>query len=194
MTMSLGRLLTSGKSLVGLQNATSRYEMRNKNLLPKFGSEKNPFTTAKPESLKSSSDGKFQVESHAPMNAEEMAAENLKRGRQLPEVASLKENSSGNPAVFMKAFTGIGGWVKKFNPISRLKNRKPPEARRAIQPFGKPAVQGELSLENIKVMRNDLSDADLEIVPAKPAAKESPMNEPRIESAKAERRDELIKT
>jgi hypothetical protein len=29
-------------------------------------------------------------------------------------------------------------------------------------------VQGELSLEKIKVVRNDLSDADLEVIPAKP--------------------------
>ena len=42
--MSLGKLLTSGKSLVGLQNAEGRYEMRAQNLLPKFGSEKNPFS------------------------------------------------------------------------------------------------------------------------------------------------------
>ena len=28
-------------------------------------------------------------------------------------------------------------------------------------------VQGELSLDQIKVVRNDLSDADLEVIPAK---------------------------
>jgi hypothetical protein len=31
-------------------------------------------------------------------------------------------------------------------------------------------VQGELSLEGVRVVRNDLSDSDLEIVPAKPLA------------------------
>ena len=31
-------------------------------------------------------------------------------------------------------------------------------------------MQGELSLDRIKVVRNDLSDADLEVVPAKPQA------------------------
>jgi hypothetical protein len=30
-------------------------------------------------------------------------------------------------------------------------------------------VQGELSLDGVKVVRNDLSDTDLEIVPAKPS-------------------------
>ena len=44
-------------------------------------------------------------------------------------------------------------------------------AKPAIPRFTKPPVQGELSLDKIKVVRNDLSDADLEVVPAKqPAA------------------------
>jgi hypothetical protein len=30
-------------------------------------------------------------------------------------------------------------------------------------------IQSELSLDEVKVVRNDLSDADLEVVPAKPA-------------------------
>jgi hypothetical protein len=34
-------------------------------------------------------------------------------------------------------------------------------------------VQGELLLEGIKVVRNDLSETDLEIVTAKPAAPEN---------------------
>jgi hypothetical protein len=41
-------------------------------------------------------------------------------------------------------------------------------AKSAIERFAKPPVQGELSLDRIKVVRNDLSDADLEVVPAKP--------------------------
>jgi hypothetical protein len=37
-------------------------------------------------------------------------------------------------------------------------------------PKAKPLVQGELSLGRVKVVRNDLSDSDLEVVEAKPAA------------------------
>ena len=40
--MSLGKLLTTGKSLVGLHNSNSRYHLR-KGALPKFESAKNPF-------------------------------------------------------------------------------------------------------------------------------------------------------
>jgi hypothetical protein len=47
--------------------------------------------------------------------------------------------------------------------------RKPKIEKPAIPAFEKPAVQGELSLDRVKVMRNDLSDADLEVVQAKPS-------------------------
>jgi hypothetical protein len=43
-------------------------------------------------------------------------------------------------------------------------------AKPSIPRFPKLPVQEELSLDRIKVMRNDLSDADLEVVPAKPSA------------------------
>ena len=41
--MSLVRLLTTGKSLVGMQDNISRYRLTKQRLLPKFGSDKNPF-------------------------------------------------------------------------------------------------------------------------------------------------------
>jgi hypothetical protein len=50
-----------------------------------------------------------------------------------------------------------------------MMKRKPKVEKPAIPEFSKPAVQGELSLDRVKVMRNDLSDADLEVVPAKPS-------------------------
>jgi hypothetical protein len=60
----------------------------------------------------------------------------------------------------------------------RVKESKP-----AIPRFPKPPVQGELSLDKIKVVRNDLSDADLEVIAAKvPAAPAS--SEPALQTAK----------
>jgi len=41
--MSLARLLSAGKSLVGGMDNTIRYRMGNPGMLPKFGSGKNPF-------------------------------------------------------------------------------------------------------------------------------------------------------
>ncbi|SRR5579862_7921507 len=61
----------------------------------------------------------------------------------------------------------VTNWLKKLNPLVWFGDRKPPEPKSAMPRFNKKPVQGELSLENIKVMRNDLSDADVEVVPKK---------------------------
>ncbi len=61
----------------------------------------------------------------------------------------------------------LGEWVKKLNPLRLL----PAQTHNGNKPLRakatRPPVQAELSLEKVKVMRNDLSDADLEIMPAK---------------------------
>jgi hypothetical protein len=51
------------------------------------------------------------------------------------------------------------GWTSKLNPISMLRV-SPPQPER-------PVVQTELSLDSVKVVHNDLSDADVPVVPMK---------------------------
>src|SRR5262249_18993863 len=51
------------------------------------------------------------------------------------------------------------GWTSKLNPISMLRSSAPQSER--------PVVQSELSLDSVKVVHNDLSDADVSIVPMK---------------------------
>ena len=63
---------------------------------------------------------------------------------------------------------------------------KKTELKPAIPRFNEGPVQGELSLDNIKVMRNDLSDADVEMVtarPARPPAKAPAAGRPAAKSA-----------
>ena len=63
--------------------------------------------------------------------------------------------------------TVLAGLVAMVNPLAYLPGRGARGARRGSKP--PPAqVQAELSLENVKVKRNDLSDADLEVVVARP--------------------------
>lgn len=50
------------------------------------------------------------------------------------------------------------GWAKKLNPFAKQG-----------APIERTAVQGELSLDNVKPLRNDLSDTDLELAAVKPA-------------------------
>ena len=68
----------------------------------------------------------------------------------------------------------LASWTNKLNPAS-LWGGSPPAEPKAL-----PAVQAELSLDTVKVVHNDLSDADVEVVPIKsrPAASEVPALSP----------------
>jgi hypothetical protein len=202
--MSLGKLLTTGKSLVGLHDANARYRLR-EGALPKFESPKNPFARRQNAQRK--------------LTPDEIAAANLKKTQLLPllpvkvsqssapEMSPLSPPRSGGETVqeeqkqkvvsatmnrevsqpvkeaanVKPASPIVGSWLKKLNPMVWLGNRKTAEPKKsAIPRFGKAPVQGELSLDNIKVMRNDLSEADVEVVPmkARPAKKVSPAPTP----------------
>jgi hypothetical protein len=64
----------------------------------------------------------------------------------------------------------LPSWTSKLNPASLWAGVAPTEQKTL------PAVQAELSLDAVKVVHNDLSDADVEVVPVKsrPAAPEPP--------------------
>lgn len=64
----------------------------------------------------------------------------------------------------------LAAWTTKLNPASLWSSPAPVEQKTQS------AVQTELSLDTVKVLRNDLSDADMEVVPIKsrPAASEIP--------------------
>jgi hypothetical protein len=94
--------------------------------------------------------------------------------KQLEPVQAMKpaEPVKTKPAEPVKVAAAVDGWLKKINPMVWLANRKPAESKPLIPRFNKGQapvqIQGELSLDNIKVMRNDLSETDMEVVPAKP--------------------------
>jgi hypothetical protein len=77
------------------------------------------------------------------------------RGQKV-ETAMKTETMAMNSDV-MQAFPR-GRWTLGAKPA--------PRAGRATA-----AIQGELSLDRVKPVRNDLTDADLELAPAKPAVK-----------------------
>lgn len=242
--MSLGKLLTAGKSLVGLHNSAARYQLRT-GALPKFGSEKNPFAARSQNEEPSSNADQ--------LTPAEMAAASLKDTQRLPllvpkpeasgesvqpaqpgEKTTMPETPPASPGSAGKGWdevvlglqgrrptsatdahqdpkpldkqsisvppnetpglyggrddrrpgsetpnvpevpSVINGWLKKLNPLVWWDNRKPAPSRTAIPRFEKAPVQGELSLDNIKVVRNDLSDADVEIVPMKARPAKAP--------------------
>ena len=149
--MSLLRLLSAGKSWVGSNDSATRYQMGDPRAMPRFGSAKNPFA-------------KKQAE-QPPTAAPE---------RETPIVTPPAERPKPAPVSREPRRPLLGPWIKSCLGWMR---RKQPKSQPLIPQLAKRPVQGELSLERVKVVRNDLSDTDLEIVTAK-AGSRSP-SEPR---------------
>jgi hypothetical protein len=176
--MSLGKLLTTGKSLVGLSHANSRYQLQ-KGALPKFESAKNPFAA---KAAAEPAEREPQLPKLSP--AEAVAAESKEAprlstlGALIVDREAAVANRNAQPAEPAKVSepakvaAPVDSWLKKINPMVWFRNGKEVESKPAIARFSKPhaPIQGELSLDNIKVMRNDLSEADVEVVPAKARA------------------------
>lgn len=184
--MSLLKLLTTGKSLVGLKDAESRYRMTNQRLLPKFGAGKNPFramdaaetvpvaampaaeaklATPVVEDIRvGSSSGAADAGAIAP--AQEIAAQR----------ASLLRLGASKCREF--AATLQSRWTLQLGSLFSRPTRKAARPVAVPVPAQKLPMQGQLSLDQIKVMRNDLSDADLEVVAAKAKQRSVPMPKP----------------
>lgn len=174
--MKFGKLLAAGKSWVGYPE-TGRYQMRGGLHLPKFVSPKNPFkqeAVAQPSAPPVVAAAPAMPVTTAPVLTPvvlvEMPAAPVVPAATVERVAAKVswQKRAGGIAKLAGEFTlRAGEWLKRgaffcldHNPFSAI--GKPKLA--GIPRFGKSAVQGELSLDRVKVVRNDLSHADLEVV------------------------------
>jgi malonyl CoA-acyl carrier protein transacylase len=138
--MSFGKLLAAGKSFVN-GRAMVAYRENKHFYLPKFGSPKNPFTIPAKTGLPTPT-----VEnSVAPM--EKVLTPALAKTQKMPVI-------SGTPK-------SLATWTSRLNPMTMLRGSQP-----QVKDLQSP-VQEELSLEKVKVVHNDLTDAEVEIVPVK---------------------------
>jgi len=186
--MSLMRLLTNGKTLVDLKTSTTRYHMPGKNFLPKFGTVKDPFKTsaknspapapvvvtaarAKPSYTRPPKSSPVPLKETQRMPA---LSAKMKETKRLPFVASRHGVKPQNlsPGLWKKILGGLQATAAKLKPLAFWSRSKAP-AKSAVPRFDKPVLQGELSLENIKVVRNDLQDSDLDVMPARSLATET---------------------
>lgn len=189
--MSLLRLLTSGRSLVGLQQPVTRYRMKSEGMLPRFGGNGNPFRqTTCPKSFSAPSLVAVEAapaeqlsvlpeaDQAAAPDQESAQAETPAAQPTPPAAVAASSGSSrtlaagptnGQPgagavatpkvsrftSLWSAARTRVGAW---FTRTSK------PASARAFRPLR----QAELSLETVRVVRNDLSDCDLEVVRPRP--------------------------
>lgn len=173
--MRLVRFLTAGKSLVGLKDTEGRYQLPNGRALPRFGAVKDVGVSAgaetarqqiqaEPEATTASTDaGVCAVQRRV-----EVDAGLGKRPQSQSESAPrLRSDRSESRSIFRKLF----GWLPWFRQVPAVGG---------IPAFSRIPVQTELSLENVKVIRNDLSESDLEFQSAGNQPALNPFSKPQV--------------
>jgi hypothetical protein len=159
--MSFAQLLTMGKSVVRTQTAPGRYRVRRSYRLPKF---ETPIT---PAPLRSGLTGVAQLGAPAATPARGIAIP----GREEGTVHAVKEATVPVTGRTMErgvlAVRQVGSGVAGFCDGVAVVWRRlfPPPVNRTHRS----ALQGEVCLDSIQVLRNDLCDADLEILPRRKA-------------------------
>lgn len=142
--MSFGRLLAAGKSWVG-GDGIGRYRMQKHIRLPKFISPQNPF---KPD-----------ADPETPMLPAVLPATNGPA-----EVAAMPANQVSWSLRLIGGLRQFARFCRDHNPFAKFRRAERP----AIPRFGGAGAQGELSLDKVKVLRGDLTHADLEVIPTGP--------------------------
>jgi hypothetical protein len=153
--MSLIKLLSVSKTFAGGTSQPGRYKMAEQGLLPKFAPVGRPVSLAP------------KLKTVQPAAKKEFAAARLDRSGSLAE--KLPESAGPAPAAAMTPRAALASAVRVgsggTNWFRLGKNpfvNRPAKGPNAVTP-----VQSELSLDAVKPLRNDLSDSDLEVVPAK---------------------------
>jgi hypothetical protein len=136
--MNLVKLFAAGKNIMGGREEVS-YRVNKNVYLPNFGPAANPF--------------KFPVKEGPTRSVEETAA--APGEKEVVPVAAKTQKLPTLPA----APSSATSWVGKLNPVSLWRGSPLPDTQ--------PSVQSELSLDGVKVVHNDLSDADVKVVPIK---------------------------
>ena len=157
--MNLGKLLAAGKSIMGGRREIS-YRVSDHVYLPKFISAKNPFApTSKAEPSPQA----------IATPAKKEAVPEGKKAKKLPTFSVIRRLPRSS--------------IRKFNPLLFWRHATPKAQQKLQGP-----MQVELSLDRVKVVHNDLSDADVEIVPIKSrtAPAELEAAEPAFTSANGE--------
>ncbi len=135
--MNFGKLLISGKSVM-TSGYGAAYRENKHVYLPKFESPKSPSTRP------------------VPVQSVPAPGQPLRQGPSkaafAPDFTRGKTDRPASPP------SGQRQWVAKLNPVSLFRGSSAP----AVQ-----AVQTEQSLDTVKVVYNDLSNAEVEVVPIK---------------------------
>jgi hypothetical protein len=149
------RLLTKGSTIGGLRERPGAYKLLEKSVFPNFSGPKRPAPTtphAEPAGTRPALFKRLQPKrerpapvSLAPVPTPEPALAPTAAPAPLKDLAA-------KPGLWTRLAAIPAGWTRQWIPW-----RKAP-------PFQSPTVQTELALDKVRVIRNDLSEDDLEVV------------------------------
>jgi len=184
--MSLLRLLSAGKSLVGLKQEAARYRMSDPRAMPRFGSARNPFKARK--------GNQTEAKPSAALAVSPTRESSPRDAKVTPGVVQQPKNPAPT-RLAARVESRLKRWLAQCGDKLKFRRREK-KPKRVVQPRPvRGPVQGELSLEAIRVVRNDLSDTDFEVVTRKsgpsaaPArASSQPLEQPQPIDAEAARR------
>jgi hypothetical protein len=167
-------LLTKGSTIRGLKERPGPYKLLDKSGLPNFSGPKSPApTTSHPEPENRSSGSQPALfEGPQPQSAAEAPAQApvelsvARRGAAVPPgvvgggvtppepaaATAAPQDKPSKPRLWSRLAGRLAEWARQWMPW------------RKERPFQKAAVQTELALDKVKVIRNDLSEDDLEVV------------------------------
>lgn len=145
-------LLAVGRSFAGMRGKPARLRLE-PDALPRFGRQaSSPFRSPAPDGQATASGPSSPSRRAAPAakGFSDAPKTRLASPSQTTATSSAGPDAGWNSARLPRP--GVG-WLRK---LRRIFHRRQVAAR--------PLVQGELSLDTIQVVRNDLSDADVEVV------------------------------
>ena len=174
--MSLVRLLEIGRSLNAIKDTQSRYRMQRQNLLPKFGmaGPATGFHSMAANAPANSTGMSHHLRSPVILGANNEEGTEFKWRNTLQAFLSPFERAGAFFARVLRLFSKLAVAKGVFRFMARKQqtlvacHSKPFEAK----------FQAELSLDNVTVIRNDLTDADLQVVPVQTAGKSSRSSQP----------------
>lgn len=172
--MSLTNLLAVGRSVIGIRSEPTRYKMTQDNLLPKFAPVGRPVSLApitQPEAVPQVVVAPAREPQVDRVATEDLFAPPAPIAKPVEVVAQAVTHPLETKPVKAKA---------PAQPVTQRKLESLADARREQarkwfkNPFAgvgkakseRTLVQTELLLEQVKVVRNDLSEADIEVVPS----------------------------
>ncbi len=159
-------MLAVTESLVESKETAGRYRLPKGNPLPRFGSRKNPFARppAATEPKLAAEPAPRPAHPVPPVTAPAASPEASAPAAPPVVPAASRRRPFAGIGLFRKTVSLLRSWSQRWRRIPRLRLGRPGKPAGLQRPVAGP-VQGELSLDRVRVVRNDLRDSDVEVVP-----------------------------